>query len=167
MTKTLHPWLFRGLLMAALGGVAIATFHAGTALSKDTTPSPVARGRYIIETAGCNDCHTPGYAPSNGEVPEEFWLTGDRLGWRGPWGTTYATNLRLSLNAMSEAQWLHYARAMQPRPPMPWFNVHAMNDEDLRAIYQYVKALGPAGEPAPAYVPPDREPEPPYVQFPG
>ena len=27
------------------------------------------------------------------------------------------------------------------RPPMPWFNVRAMTDEDLRAIYEYAKSM--------------------------
>lgn len=29
-----------------------------------------------------------------------------------------------------------------------------MTDQDLLAIYHYVRALGPAGQPAPEYVPP-------------
>lgn len=49
---------------------------------------------------------------------------------------------------------------------MPWFALRDMTDEDLRAIHQYVRSLGPAGTPAPACVPTDRTPAPPYVQFP-
>jgi hypothetical protein len=52
------------------------------------------------------------------------------------------------------------------RPPMPWFNVRDMSDGDVRAIYRYLKSLGPAGSPTPDYVPPDKEPKPPFVQFP-
>jgi hypothetical protein len=52
------------------------------------------------------------------------------------------------------------------RAPMPWFNVNRMTDEDLRAVYQFIRFLGPAGGPAPAYLPPDQEPDPPYVEFP-
>lgn len=126
----------------------------------------IERGRYLVQVSGCNDCHTPGYGPANGKVPEKLWLTGDALGWRGPWGTTYPSNLRIYLNQMSEAQWLHLARNFEPRPPMPWFNVRAMSDADLRAIYRYVVALGPAGAPAPAYVPPGQMPSGPVVQFP-
>lgn len=126
----------------------------------------IERGRYLVQVAGCNDCHTPGYGMANGKVPEKLWLTGDALGWRGPWGTTYATNLRLVLTGMSEDEWLHMARHFEPRPPMPWFNVRAMSEPDLRAIYRYVAALGPAGVPAPAYVPPDRTPAGPVVRFP-
>lgn len=126
----------------------------------------VDRGRYLSRIAGCNDCHTPGYLLSEGNVPENVWLTGDRLGWRGPWGTTYASNLRLFVNALTEDQWVATARILKTRPPMPWFNLNIMHEEDLKAIYQFIRYLGPGGEPAPAYVPPDREPETPYATFP-
>jgi mono/diheme cytochrome c family protein len=133
------------------------------ALAED---AQVKRGRYLIAIAGCNDCHTPAFAMKNGEVPEAQWLTGDALGWRGPWGTTYATNLRLSMQELSEQQWVAKAKQLTARPPMPWFNVRRMSDADLRALYRYVRHLGPAGAPAPQYVPPDRVPAGPYVQFP-
>ena len=41
-----------------------------------------------------------------------------------------------------------------------------MTVQDLRAIYRYIRHLGPAGQPAPAYLPPDQTPKGPYVQFP-
>ena len=50
---------------------------------------------------------------------------------------------------------------------MPAVNVRQMTDQDLKAVYRYVKSLGPAGNEAPAYVPPDKTPNPPFVQFPG
>jgi mono/diheme cytochrome c family protein len=126
----------------------------------------IERGRYIAKIAGCNDCHTPGYAFSGGRIPEKEWLTGDRLGWRGPWGTTYPTNLRQFLAQMSEKDWLSYAKMIETRPPMPWFALRDMNRADLRALYRFVRWLGPAGDPAPTYVPPDQEAPQPYVLFP-
>ena len=126
----------------------------------------VERGRYLTKIAGCNDCHTPGYLLSEGKVPEKSWLTGDNFGWRGPWGTTYGSNLRLFVQGMTEKEWVSVARALRRRPTMPWFNLNSMNTEDLKAMYQFIRYLGPGGEPAPAYVPPDREPPPPYALFP-
>jgi len=126
----------------------------------------VERGRYLSIIAGCNDCHTAGYLLSEGKVPENLWLTGDRFGWRGPWGTTYGVNLRLFINTLEEDQWVAFARALKARPPMPWYSLNIMHDEDLRAIYRFVRYLGRSGEPAPAYLPPDQEPEPPYALFP-
>jgi mono/diheme cytochrome c family protein len=124
------------------------------------------RGRYLAVIAGCNDCHTAGYLLSEGKVPEKEWLTGDRLGWNGPWGTTYAPNLRLFMRDMSEDQWLKVAHTLKLRPPMPWYAVNQMTTRDLRAIYRLVRSLGPAGEPAPAYLPPGKTPEGPYIIFP-
>jgi len=124
------------------------------------------RGRYLVRIAGCNDCHTPNYPQSGGKVPESEWLTGDALGWRGPWGTTYPTNLRLYMQDLTEEQWVQKGRSLNARPPMPWFNVRDMRTSDLRAIYRYVRHLGPAGKPAPAFVPPEQAPKGPAVQFP-
>ena len=151
--------LTKALLLAAL-----ALPLSAVAAQSDSTQ--VQRGRYLAKVAGCNDCHTAGYALSGGKVPESQWLTGDKLGWRGPWGTTYPINLRLYMKDMTEAQWVSKAKTVQTRPPMPWFALHDMTEQDLKAIYQFTKSLGPVGEPAPAYVPPNKEPQGPYVQFP-
>jgi mono/diheme cytochrome c family protein len=123
------------------------------------------RGRYLMKTAGCNDCHTPGYAQSGGQVEESKWLTGDSMGWQGPWGTTYPINLRRYMNNLTPGQWLIVARS-PARPPMPWFALRDMSDEDLLAIYHFVRSLGVAGEDAPAYLPPGQKAQTPVVAFP-
>lgn len=125
----------------------------------------VDRGRYLARVSGCNDCHTPGYLLNDGNVPVEQWLSGDNFGWRGPWGTTYPPNLRLFVKDMTESQWVEVARTLKRRPPMPWFNLNAMNEADLRALYQFIRSLGAPGLPAPAYLPPGEEPETPYALF--
>lgn len=141
---------------------------ASSAQAQSPAPaSLVERGRYLLKTSGCNDCHTAGYTQNGGTTPEQDWLKGDALGWQGPWGTTYATNLRLHFSRLSEAQWLQQARTMRPRPPMPWFSLRDMSEADLKAIYAYVRAAGPAGEPAPAHVPPGQSARGPVVRFPG
>lgn len=153
-----HPFLLAAAMLAGASAAATAAEPANAS-------AQVQRGRYLVRVSGCNDCHTPGYIQSAGQVDEKLWLTGDALGWKGPWGTTYATNLRVLLNGLSEDQWLNHARTMQPRPPMPWFNVRAMNDDDLKAIYAFVTRLGPAGTAAPAYVPPGKDVAGPVVVF--
>lgn len=151
-----------GLLLAAM---LLACNGPADATSPDAADQ-IERGRYMVVVGGCNDCHTAGYAPSDGNVPEDQWLMGDTLGFRGPWGTTYASNLRLYLQNLTEDQWVADAQAMRRRPPMPWFNLNEFSEDDLRAMYQYITGLEPVGEPAPAYLPPDQEPPPPYVQWP-
>ena len=150
--------------MAALCALLVAMPVA--AQEKKKADPQVERGRYLIKITGCNDCHTAGYAPTGGKVPEAQWLTGDALGWRGPWGTTYPTNLRLYMQDLTEDQWVKKAKTLMARPPMPWFNVRDMSTSDLRAVYRYIRHLGPAGKPAPAYVGPDQTPAQPFVQFP-
>ena len=159
--------LCRNLWMgAALAAMTVAAEYALAGQSKAPDASSLARGRYLVKIAGCNDCHTPGYAPAGGNIPEQMWLTGDKVGWRGPWGTTYPSNLRLYMQSISEEQWVKSAHAAQYRPPMPWFALRDMSTQDLRAIYRFVRHLGPSGEAAPAYLPPGEEPKGPFVSFP-
>lgn len=124
----------------------------------------IERGRYLVSTSGCNDCHTPGYMQTDGQVPEPAWLTGNQIGFQGPWGTSYPANLRLRVQELTEAQWIERARKPM-RPPMPWFNLRAMTDDDLRALYRYIRAAGPAGEPAPAAAEPGVAVKTPYFDF--
>jgi hypothetical protein len=123
---------------------------------------PVAAGRYIITIAGCNDCHTPGYMEKGHEVPEAEWLTGLAIGWRGPWGTTYGSNLRRTVSMLSEDAFVEMMRTRDGRPPHPWPSVNAMSETDLRAIYRYIGTLQPVGEAEPDYLPPGQEPDPPF-----
>jgi mono/diheme cytochrome c family protein len=155
---------FAAAFIIALG--AVSAFAADREDLQGISKPSLERGRYIAQIAGCNDCHTPNYAQSGGRVPEKDWLIGDRLGWRGPWGTTYPANLRMTMARMSEEDWVRVARSAQYRPPMPWFALRDMKETDLRALYRFVRSLGVAGEPAPAYVPPGKEPHGGVVQFP-
>jgi len=157
-----HSWPRATAAIAAAFAVTTAV-AAGPPKSSDPL---VERGRYLTVIGGCNDCHTPSYAMSGGKVDEKQWLTGDALGWRGPWGTTYPVNLRLYMQTLAEKDWVAKAKKLETRPPMPWFALNHMTETDLRAIYRFIRTLGPAGDPAPAYVPPTQEPKPPYVTFP-
>jgi mono/diheme cytochrome c family protein len=124
------------------------------------------RGRYMLMAGHCHNCHTENYAARQGNVPERDWLKGSSRGHRGSWGTTYPTNLRTFVGLMSEDEWVLYAKSVKPRPPMPWWALHETKTEDLRAMYQVMKSLGPPGEPAPASLPPDQDPKPPYTVWP-
>jgi mono/diheme cytochrome c family protein len=149
--------------IALLGafGLSLALSSAAVAAGK---PDPLAaRGKYLVTIGGCNDCHTEGY--ESGKVPVKEWLQGSALGWNGPWGTTYPINLRNYFSKISEADWVATAKKLEARPPMPAINVRQMGERDLKAIYHFIRALGPAGGEAPAYLPPDKTPPLPFVQF--
>ena len=116
----------------------------------------IEAGRYLVLVGGCNDCHTPAYARTNGaEPPESEWLKGSTEGHTGPWGTSYGKNLRLTVADMTEDQWVERLNTGSSLPPMPWPSVRAMSEADKRAVYRYIKALpGDAGVPSPAPLPP-------------
>lgn len=124
----------------------------------------IERGRYVVTIGACNDCHTPGFVQRGGDMPERDWLTGNPIGFKGPWGTTYPVNLRQLANQLSEEQWLARAKA-EMRPPMPWFVLRAMKEADLRAMYRFIRSLGPKGEMAPTYVLPGVAPTTPVIVF--
>lgn len=143
---------------AATAAVALS---GGAAVAGEVS---VARGAQVATTAGCHDCHTNGYAESGGKIDPAAALKGTGLGWQGPWGTTYPANLRLiAKDKGSEDAFVQYAKSFEARPPMPFFNVHAMDESDLRSLYQYLVSLGDAGERVPDYVPPGQEPKTPYI----
>lgn len=154
----------RSLFGATVAAIATGVGFAVPAQAADS--DAVSRGKYLAIVGGCNDCHTGGFPASGGAVPESQWLMGGPLGFRGPWGTTYAPNLRITVSRMTEAQWVVYAKNLKSRPPMPWFNLNQWTDADLAALYQYTKSLGAIGEPAPEFIPPEKTPNPPFVQWP-
>ncbi|MDO9636756.1 MAG: cytochrome C [Thiobacillus sp.] len=141
-----------------------AILLACTSLAWAGSADDIRHGRYLIQISGCNDCHTAGYMQNDGKVAEADWLTGDAMGWQGPWGTTYAANLRLLVQSMDEKTWV--ARARLPmRPPMPSPSLRAMSDADLKAIHRYIKSLGAKGQPMPHYVPPGGVVSTPYLDL--
>ncbi len=127
--------------------------------------SAIEAGRYLVIVGGCNDCHTEEYMAFGDAVPEEDWLTGSRLGWHGPWGTTYPSNLRLQVQELSEEEWVAMLRTRKALPPHPWVNTNRLSVSDAGAMYQYIRSLGPAGEPVPVAVPPDRDPTTAYLSM--
>jgi mono/diheme cytochrome c family protein len=152
------------LIPATLTLAAMAITANG---EEDSSPmirasNDVDAGRYLVTVGGCNDCHTPGWMENAGTTPEANWLTGTPIGWRGPWGTTYASNLRLLVQDLDEDAFVAMLKTRSDRPPMPWMGVNRLADADARAIYRFIRSLGSAGERMPPYVEPGVEPATPY-----
>jgi len=151
--------LWSALLISA---VAVACAHAPSAGQEGE--ATVARGRYIVLTSGCNDCHTQRWAETGGKVPDADWLAGSSVGYQGPWGTTYPENLRLSVRELGEDSWIQkQLRDRHDKPPMPWVSVNAMTETDQRAIYRFISSLGPKGEDVPKDLPPGVAPQTPFI----
>lgn len=125
----------------------------------------IDEGKRLLKVMGCNDCHTPQYFEKNGEVPEDQALTGNNVGFKGPWGVSYPTNLRLLVRSFKKESFITYVRNKNYLPPMPGVNIKHMTDDELEAMFAYLKTAGPAGKKAPANLKPGQKPTTPYIYF--
>ena len=152
------------------GGSASAT-HASDAMPAANGPAVQAEsmekaGEYLTIVGSCNDCHTQNWVESKGTVPPADRFAGMNVGFRGPWGTVYGKNLRQITQHITEDRWvkiLTTADSGDGQPPMPWWNTAKMSDRDLRAMYRYIRALGPKPNGVPRGLPPSKEPTGPYI----
>lgn len=146
--------------------LGLVLMSAGSLQAKENLNfKDIERGRYLIKVTGCNDCHTPQFGLKGGDVPEDKWLIGDNVGWKGPWGVTYPTNLRASVIKMEEKQFIEYAKNLKTRPPMPWYSLNAMSKEDLKSIYRFIKYLGPSENQIPVSLLPGDKPKGPFMDM--
>lgn len=84
----------------------------------------------------------------------------------GPWGTSFAANLTPDqsgignwteeqfIKAMKEGKWKGLENSRSLLPPMPWQSYGHMPDEDLKAIFAYLKSIKPLNNPVPMAIPP-------------
>ena len=152
--------LLLGLALFSLVLISCAKQAAGPPVM--TEAEEIAHGRYLVTVLGCHDCHTPGYfygAPDTARA-----LSGSELGWKGPWGISYARNLtpelQTGIGAWSESDIITAVRTgKRPDgrmllPPMPWPDLAALTDEDAAAVAKYLKTLRPVTHQVPDIVPP-------------
>lgn len=88
------------------------------------------------------------------KLPQDHW------GWvgaqtmtafAGPWGVSYAANLtpdKTGLGDWTEAQFIEALRQGKHKgdgrailPPMPWQNLAKATDEDLKAVFAYLRSI--------------------------
>ena len=93
-------------------------------------------------------------------------VTNDMTAWVGPWGISYAANLtpdETGIGNWSEAQFIRAIRegkskglenSRQLLPPMPWQDFALMKDEELKAIFAYLKSVKPINNVVPPPAPP-------------
>ena len=152
-------------VLFAVSVASAATVDNKTPLHTDNA-ALLERGKYMIVTGHCNNCHTDGYSAKSGNIPESKWLLGNSVGWRSKIGTTFAPNLRIYAQSIPLQGWISVAKNSRARAPMPWWSLSDTSEEDLTAMYAYIISLGPVGLPAPSFLPPDQIPPPPYNVLP-
>jgi len=81
-----------------------------------------------------------------------FAATAGMTAWSGPWGISYAANLtpdqNTGLGIWTEEMFVralrigkHMGASRDILPPMPWQNIAALSDEDLKAIFAYLRSI--------------------------
>lgn len=93
-------------------------------------------------------------------------VTNDLTSWVGPWGISYAANLTPDstgigrwteaqfTKAIREGKWMGLDGTRQLLPPMPWQEFREMNDNEISAIFAYLKSLKPVHNVVPDAAPP-------------
>lgn len=94
----------------------------------------------------------------------------DLTAWAGPWGISYAANLTPDASGLKSWTPETFIQAIRTGkhagvgrdilPPMPWMDYALMTDDDLRAVFAYLKSLPPIANTVPAPVPPAAGPSP-------
>jgi mono/diheme cytochrome c family protein len=110
-------------------------------------PDPVKRGAYLVRIGGCADCHTPRKGPS---VVARMDFAGGMLE-AGPWGRPASANITpdpSGIGYYDEALFLQvmrtgYVRARKLSPIMPVGAYRNLSDEDLKAMFAYLRTLKP------------------------
>lgn len=174
----------------ALALPALLALPASAAPKSTPHDRQVARGKYLVTVAGCNDCHTPLKMGPQGPEPDMTRMLSGHpqgmtlaaasslgAGWMfqgshtmtafaGPWGISYAPNLtpdeatgilapfteELFIRTMRTGRHMGTSRPIMP--PMPWQNLSRATDEDLKAIFAFLRSVPPVRNAVPDYEPP-------------
>ena len=87
----------------------------------------------------------------------------------GPWGVSFTANLTPDV-ATGTGAWTeeifirtlrtgrHWGQSRPILPPMPWFNYGKMAEEDLQAIFAYLRSIPPVKNRVPEPLPPPGTP---------
>lgn len=186
------PLIMVAALLAAASDVyaAPATGDAAAKPPSAASPATVARGKYLVTTAGCHDCHTPWKMGDKGpepdfsralsghpeqvqmtpapRLPEGPWLTvtaATNTAFAGPWGVSFTANLTpdpdTGLGQWSQRNFVdtirtgrHMGRGREVLPPMPIPAYRNFTDQDLAAIYAYLRTVPPVKNRVPDPLPP-------------
>ena len=105
-------------------------------------------------------------APASVSPPWSGAMTPTSTGWSGPWGVSFSANLTPDpetgvLSDLTEQQFIqtirtgrHQGQGRQILPPMPWPAYSKMTDDDLKAVFAYLRQIPPVKNKVPDPLPP-------------
>jgi mono/diheme cytochrome c family protein len=103
--------------------------------------------------------------PRIGQGPWQ-WVAGEtNTAFAGPWGVSFAFNLtpdeNTGIGIWTEEMFVrtirsgrHWGVSRPIQPPMPWFNYAKLTDEDLKAVYAFLRTIPPVHNRVPEYIEP-------------
>lgn len=106
--------------------------------------------------------------PPPPKLPSGPWMIlgeGGLTAWSGPWGVSFARNLtpdkETGLGDWTEQNFVDTIRTGKKMgkgrdllPPMPWQGISNYTDEELKAIFAYLRSLPAIKNPVPEPIPP-------------
>ncbi len=107
--------------------------------------TPEKRGKYLVTIAGCTDCHTPQDAHGQ-PLPGMDFAGGFILD--GPWGRVASANITPDASGIDESMFMQailtgYVNGRKLSQIMPWHAFRNMTEDDITAMYAYLKTLKP------------------------
>lgn len=113
----------------------------------NTSIDPVQRGQYLVEISGCTDCHTP---QERGQPVAGMTFAGG-FELKGPFGDVTSANITPDATGISYYDENTFLQAMRTgkvgaralNPIMPWIMLRNMTDDDLKAVFAYLRTLKP------------------------
>ena len=110
----------------------------------------------------------PAAAVPSGVLGPGQWgalASADLTAWAGPWGISFAANLtpdnETGIGRWTAEQFIktmrtgkHFGDGRAILPPMPWFDVAVLTDQDMKDLFAYLKSLKPVVNKVPQPVPP-------------
>ncbi|MBC5993449.1 c-type cytochrome [Pontibacter cellulosilyticus] len=123
----------------------------------NTLTNEVLQGKYLLTIAGCAECHTPQdkgkpvegkylaggfeFKFPNGAVVRSVNITPDQKNGIGTWSEDMFVQRFKAYNNTAAAN--QKVSPEEMNTVMPWTMYSGMKEEDLRAIYKYLKTLEP------------------------
>jgi hypothetical protein len=118
-----------------------------SSVSSPNLSDQVEKGRYLTRMAGCGDCHTPRIQGRS--IPGMDFSGGNFM--KGEWGSAATANLTQDPSGISyynEALFIQalrtgYVGARPLSSIMPFEFYQGLTDDDLKAIYAYLRTVTP------------------------
>lgn len=107
--------------------------------------TPEKRGEYVLRTSACHHCHTP---RARGQLNATLDMAGGNE-FPSPAGTALATNVTPDASGIGNYDATTFVQVIRTgklgtlSPVMPWVAYKEATDEDLRAVFAYLRTLRP------------------------